>query len=88
MSRISYSSEQNFILEHGFELTHSSMLMLTNNPAFWHLGLEFVILKEFLAIGQVLPVVFPYLPSPAPILKAGMRAPVGTGSVEAMMLMV
>ena len=32
VSIIPYSSEHNFILEHGFELTHSSMLMLTNNP--------------------------------------------------------
>ena len=32
VSRIQYSSEHNLILEHGFELTHSSMLMLTNTP--------------------------------------------------------
>ena len=32
VSSISYLSEHNFILEHGWELTHSSMLMLTNNP--------------------------------------------------------
>ena len=31
VSRIQYSSEHNLILEHGFELTHSSMFMLTNS---------------------------------------------------------
>ena len=32
MSIISNSSEHIFKLEHGFELTHASILMLTNNP--------------------------------------------------------
>ena len=32
MSIISNSSEHNFILEHGLEVTHSSMLMLSENP--------------------------------------------------------